>query len=274
MSRIAVVAGANQGLGFALAEALAQQLAPEDVVHLTGRSRDRVAAAVERIERPRAQVRGEVLDVGDGAAVGAFAERLGGADVVFSNAAARLTPDTPWAELFGPFVDTNNLGTTRMLRAFSPILRPGGRLLVVASAFGSVRRLPAQLHDRFDTDAMSLDDVDAAMLAWRDAVVEGRAADEGWPDWINIPSKVGQVAAVRVLARERRDADARDGTLVAAVCPGLVDTEASRPWFEDMSEAQTPAEAAVALLRVALDEPADSRFYGELIQFGEIIPWT
>jgi carbonyl reductase 1 len=84
---------------------------------------------------------------------------------------------------------------------------------------------------------------------------------------------VGQVAAVRVLARERRAADARDGTLVAAVCPGLVDTDASRPWFEDMREAQTPAEAAIAPLRLALDHPADPSFYGELVQFGRVIPW-
>ena len=100
-----------------------------------------------------------------------------------------------------------------MLRAFAPLLRPGGRLLVVASDFGSLRQLPAHLHQRFDTDAISLDDVDATMLAWRDAVVDGRAAEEGWPDWINIPSKVGQVAAVRVLAaraaRRRRSRPAR-----------------------------------------------------------------
>ena len=120
----------------------------------------------------------------------------------------------------GPFVDTNNLGATRMLRAFAPILRPGGRLLVVASDFGTLRRLPAHLHARFDTDVMSLDELDATMLAWRDAVVEGRAAEEGWPEWINIPSKVGQVAAVRVLARERRAADAPDGTLSRRSAPG------------------------------------------------------
>lgn len=89
---------------------------------------------------------------------------------------------------------------------------------------------------------MTLADVDAVMLRWRDAVVEGRAADEGWPDWINIPSKIGQVAAVRVLVRERA------GAVVAAVCPGLIDTATSRQWFDDMSSAQTPAEAAVALL--------------------------
>jgi carbonyl reductase 1 len=277
MSKIAIVTGANQGLGFALAEGLARQLAPEDVVYLTGRDPDRVRAASAGIAGPGAQVRGEVLDVRDGAAVSAFAdaiaERHGGVDIVFSNAAARLTPATPWAELAGPFVDTNNLGATRMLRAFDPILRPGGRLLVVASDFGSLRRLPTHLHARFDTDTMTLHDVDAAMLAWRDAVVEGRAGTEGWPEWINIPSKVGQVAAVRVLARERRADDAQDGTLVAAVCPGLIDTEASRPWFEDMRGAQTSAEAAVAPLRLALDRAADPSFHGQLVQAGRVLPW-
>jgi RNA polymerase sigma factor (sigma-70 family) len=60
-------------------------------------------------------------------------------------------------------------------------------------------------------------------------------------------------------ARERRAAYARDGTLVAAICPRLMDTDASRPWFEDMPAAQTPAEAAEAPLRVALDCAAEAR---------------
>ena len=277
MEKVAIVTGGNQGLGFALAEGLAQQLGPEDTVYLTGRDSTRVQAAVARIADARAAVRGELLDVRDGAAVSAFADairvRHGGVDVVFSNAAARLVPATPSAELVAPFVETNNLGTTRMLRAFSPILRPGGRLLVVASTFGSLRELPTNLHERFDAEVMSLDDVDTTMLAWSEAVVEERAQAEGWPEWINIPSKVGQVAATRVLARQRRAADAIDGTLVAAICPGLVDTDASRPWFEDMSAAQTPAEAAIALLRLALDRATDPSLYGELVQFGKVIPW-
>lgn len=276
MSRIGVVTGAGQGLGFALAEGLARQLATEDIVYLTGRDAGRVREAVDRVSGSRAELRGHVLDVTEGAAVEAFAEELrsrhGGVDIVFSNAAARLTPETPAAELVRPFVATNNLGTTGVLRAFGPLLRPGGRLLVVASSFGSLRRLPAALHQSFDTDAMTLDDLDAVMLAWRDAVIEGRAAEEGWPDWINVPSKVGQVAAVRVLAHERRADDTPAGTLIAAVCPGLIDTDASRPWFDDMSGAQSPTAAAAAPLRLAL-EPVDRRFYGELVQFGRIIPW-
>jgi NAD(P)-dependent dehydrogenase (short-subunit alcohol dehydrogenase family) len=276
MSRVAIVTGANQGLGFSVVEGLAQRLRAGDVVYLTGRDAGRVRAAVAQIADPVAEVIPYVLDVRDGAAVAACADSLrdrhGGADIVVSNAAFRLAPGTPWPTLVEPFADTNNLGTTRMLRAFAPILRPGGRLLVVASDFGTLRGLPDKLHGRFDTGTMSLDDVDATITAWRDAVLDGTATAQGWPDWINIPSKIGQVAAVRVLARERRDLDEANGTLVAAVCPGLIDTPASRPWFDDMSTAQTPAEAAVALLRLALD-PVRPETYGELLQFGRIRPW-
>jgi NAD(P)-dependent dehydrogenase (short-subunit alcohol dehydrogenase family) len=217
-------------------------------------------------------VRARVVDVRDGAAVDAFADEIrtqhGGVDIVFSNHYQRVLPSDLPAEVVGSYVDVNNLGTTRVLRAFAPLMRSGGRLLVVASSLGTLQQLPAGLHERFVTDAMTLDDIDATMLAWRDAVIDGRAADEGWPDFINIPSKVGQVAAARILAR---DHDAGD-PLVAAVCPGMIDTGASRPWF-DMSSAQTPAQAAVAPLRLALDPVVDPRFHGELVRFGEVVPW-
>jgi NAD(P)-dependent dehydrogenase (short-subunit alcohol dehydrogenase family) len=164
-----------------------------------------------------------------------------------------------------------------MLRAFGPLLRPGGRFLVVSSAFGTLGHLDPRVRDRLDPDladgVRSLDDVDAVVAAWRAAVHAGTAVDEGWPEWLNIPSKVAQVAAVRAVARERRERDLADGTLVAAVCPGLIDTGASRPWFKDMSGAQTPAEAAVALLDLVFAPGPDPERYGELVQFGKVLPW-
>ena len=90
---------------------------------------------------------------------------------------------------------------------------------------------------------------------------------------MNIPSKIAQVAAVRTLARARRARDLDAGTLIAAVCPGMIDTPTSRPWF-DMSGAQTPLQAAEPLLELALDPSPDPAFYGELVRFGEVLPWS
>jgi NAD(P)-dependent dehydrogenase (short-subunit alcohol dehydrogenase family) len=275
VNTIAAVTGATRNLGLALARGLAERLADGDVVYLTGRDADRVAKAVKTIPAAVAQVRGATLDVSSKEAVarfaGALAERHGGIDIVFSNHYARVDPGDDPAEVVDHYVAVNNLGTTHVLRAFTPLLRDRGRLLVVASRAGSLRALAPALHRRFD-GLQTLDDVDHAVCAWRDAVRERRAAGQAWPAWINIPSKIGQVAAVRALAAQRRADDLRRGIMIAAVCPGLIDTGASRPWL-DMSGAQTPAQAAESLLELALEANPDPAFYGELVLSGEIVPW-
>jgi hypothetical protein len=50
-------------------------------------------------------------------------------------------------------------------------------------------------------------------------VRDGSALAEAWPAFINIPSKIGQVAAVRALARRRRESDLEREILLASVCP-------------------------------------------------------
>jgi NAD(P)-dependent dehydrogenase (short-subunit alcohol dehydrogenase family) len=272
----AVVTGANQGLGRALAAELADRLGRDGNVYLTGRDPDRVALAVRQLRDAGLHVLGERVDVRSTTAVNRFAalvaERHGRVDLVISNAAARITPERPQAEQVATVVDTNNLGTTRMIRAFTPLLAPGGRYLIVASAFGSLRNLPPQLHERFDTADMSLDDLDCQITQFSDAVRQGRADAEGWPDRINIPSKVGQVAAMRILAREHNARAKEDGRFIAAVCPGLAGTEASRPWLTAISKAQSPEEAAADILALAHD-PVAHTLYGELIQHRLIVPW-
>ena len=272
--RIALITGANQGLGRALAERLAARMAPQDLVLLTGRDPGRVQAATAAAAgAATARVEGRVLDVRDGDAIADLAAELGAVDIVFSNAAARMTPEADPAAEVDAVAETNNLATTRVLRAFAPRLRPGGRLIIVASALGTLDKLDARVADRFAAAAADLDAVDALVAEWRDAVHDGRAKAEGYGSWLNIPSKVAQVAAVRAVARERRAADVAERRLVMALCPGLIDTAASRPWFADMSRAQTPAEAARWPVELALADTFDAAFYGELVQFGKVLPW-
>jgi NAD(P)-dependent dehydrogenase (short-subunit alcohol dehydrogenase family) len=275
-SRIALVTGANQGLGRALVEGLAAHMQPQDRVLLTGRDPGRVRAAAAAVAAGPAVagVEGRVLDVRDGDATAALAEQLGEVDIVFANAMARMSPEAEPADEVDAVAETSNLAATRVLRAFAPRLRPGGRLIIVASALGTLDKLDARVAARFaDAATADLDAVDALVADWRAAVHDGREDEEGYGRWLNIPSKVAQVAAVRALARQRREQDLAENRLVMALCPGLIDTDASRPWFDDMSAAQTPAQAASWPVELALSPTFDPAFYGELVQFGEVLPW-
>jgi carbonyl reductase 1 len=277
-SRTALVTGANQGLGRALVDGLAARMTRLDRVLLTGRDADRVAAAVAGVVASApgagAHVEGRILDVRDVAAVGALADELGEVDIVFSNATARMSPDENPADQVDAVADTNNVATSRVLRAFAPRLRPGGRLIIVASALGTLDKLEERVRPRFAAATESLDATDDLVAEWRAAVHGGHAVEEGFGSWLNIASKVAQVAAVRAIARVRRDTDLAGNRLIAALCPGLIDTDASRPWFADMSAAQTPAEAAAWPVDLALGTSFDPSWYGELVQFGRIVPWT
>ncbi|MEV0173144.1 SDR family NAD(P)-dependent oxidoreductase [Streptomyces sp. NPDC050803] len=277
-SRIALITGANQGLGRALVEGLAARMAPDDLVLLTGRNHRRVmdaAREVARLSDTRARVEGRVLDVADTDAVTRLAEELqaryGGVDVVISNAIARVLPEDSQAERADEFIDVSNTATHAVLRSFGPVLRPGGRLLVVASTLGTLGHLDPRLHHLFD--GASLDQVEHAVESWRGAVHNKATAEAGWPLWLNVPSKVAQVAAVRAVAAERREDDLATGTLIASVCPGMVDTATSRPWFSDYSHAQSPAQAARAVLDLVFAERVDPALYGELVRFGKALDW-
>ena len=209
-SRIALVTGANQGLGRALVEGARRRAGSDDRVLLTGRDPDRVRAAAAAVaDGPAiARVEGRVLDVRD-----ARRDRRAGRGARrgrhrLLQRHARMTPGRRPADEVDAVAETSNLATTRMLRAFAPRLRPGGRLIVVASALGTLDKLDERAAGRFAAAATeSLDAVDALVADWRAAVHAGRAEAEGYGTWLNIPSKVAQVAAVRALARERRDDD-------------------------------------------------------------------
>ena len=274
-SRIALVTGANQGLGRALAEGLAARMASNDLVLVIGRDEGRVEAATTAVAAgSAARVEGRVLDIRDRNAIAALARELGEVDIVFSNAASRMSPEADPVDEVDAVAETSNLATTAILRTFTPRLRPGGRLIIVASALGTLDKLDDRIAGRFAEAAdQDLDAVDALVADWRQAVRDGRAEEDGYGTWLNIPSKVAQVAAVRAIARERRASDLAENKLIMALCPGLIDTDASRPWFADMSNAQTPAQAAAWPLELVLASTFKSSYYGELVQFGNVLPW-
>lgn len=273
MSKVALVTGANQGLGLALVKGLANRLDTKDVVYLASRSEERGQEALQSLAVSGAEVRVIQLDVTDPTSVAALAERLKAhhksVDIVASNAAARISKDRPQVDQVRGFIATNNHGSRNLYGALKPLLSAHARYVMVASSFGQLRNLPEHLHPLFDTETLSLDDIETSMDRYVDAVETGSAAVDGWPDWINVPSKIGQVATARIAAR-----DAPKGMLINAVCPGLMDTAASRPWFDDMSDALSPDEAAKPIVELLLTPFGSDAPNGQLVRFGKLLPWV
>lgn len=280
MNRVAIITGANRGLGLALVRGLCRQWQGQGTVYLTARDPERGREAVETLRAEGLAPSFHVLDIADQASIQACAallrDRHGGVDVVIQNAAYAPEPGVPGARQVRTMIDTNNHGTVRMLEAIRSLLRPGARVLVVASGFGTLNQLAPPLQARFDTERMSLADLGAVMDAYADAVQQGTAQDEGWPEWINIPSKIGQVAAMRIFARMlAADADAPADVLVNAVCPGWTITDASRPYLEQMPrlEARSADDAAVDVLWLATLPAGTQSPSGELVQYRRVIPF-
>ncbi|MFJ9587958.1 SDR family oxidoreductase [Streptomyces acidicola] len=251
---------------------------PDDLVLLAGRNSERVQAAsreVAGLKSTRSRVEGRVLDVTDPIAISELAQELeeqhGGVDVVLSNAFYRLVPDRPQSEQADEFIKVSNGATHAILRSFGPVMRDGGRLIVVASVLGRIGYLNPELRSLFD--GATLDEVEKAVDTWRAAASRGTAQQDGWPVWLKAPSKVAQVAAVRAVAAERREADLANGTLVAAVCPGMVDTGYLPHWYGDRRQAQSPLEAAGPIVDLVLADTVNPDHYGELIQFGKALSW-
>src|SRR5262249_13060462 len=117
VSTVAVVTGANQGLGFALERCFRRLLGPDAVVYLGARDRERGEEAVKGLRREGLSPVLGVVDVRDAEAVEAFADAVreahGCVDLVLSNAAARRTPALPdAAQIRGRSSTRTTLGRT------------------------------------------------------------------------------------------------------------------------------------------------------------------
>jgi len=130
---IAVITGANRGIGLEVARQLA---ARGDTAILTARDPAKAQAAAERVGARAAQ-----LDVTDAASVERFAAQLAEVDVLVNNAAIHY--DT-WQratsadlQVVREALETNLLGAWRVAIALVPMLARSGRARIVNVSSGS-----------------------------------------------------------------------------------------------------------------------------------------
>ena len=279
-ARVAVITGANKGLGLALTRALCRTWGDAGQVVMTARDPERGARAQAALEQEGLHPVLLPLDLADPASPRALADQVGQAfgrvDLLIQNGAYAALPDEPGRLQARPMIGTNNLGTHRVLRAFRPPAVPRGPGAGEWPA-ASARSAP---WTRACTGASTR--TAWTWTTWRPccgttvAAVEGdRAAGEGWPQWVNVPSKVGQVAAARIFSREL--ASEAPGVLVNAVCcPGWMITDASRPYLQSLPPEITPKapdDAAGDVLWAGLLPSGTRAPRGELVQYRKVLPW-
>ncbi|MET9211524.1 MULTISPECIES: SDR family NAD(P)-dependent oxidoreductase [unclassified Nocardia] len=142
---IALVTGANKGIGYEIAAGLG---ALGWRVGVGARDRQRREAAVEKLRAAGTDAFAVPLDVADDASVAAAAEliadQVGGLDVLVNNAAIGgalpQTPTTVDPATVRAVVETNVIGVVRVTNAMLPLLRGSAspRIVNMSSSAGSL----------------------------------------------------------------------------------------------------------------------------------------
>jgi NAD(P)-dependent dehydrogenase (short-subunit alcohol dehydrogenase family) len=141
---IALISGANKGIGFEIARGLG---AKKITVLVGARDEGRGKAAVEKLKAEGADARFIKLDVTDHATIAAAAasieKEFGRLDILINNAGIGewgLKPSTVPLAKVREVYDTNFFGPTDLTQSMLPLLRKSkhGRVVNVSSSLGSI----------------------------------------------------------------------------------------------------------------------------------------
>ncbi|WP_328721183.1 SDR family oxidoreductase [Streptomyces sp. NBC_00247] len=237
--RVALVTGANKGIGYEIAAGLG---ALGWTVGVGARNEERREAAVEKLRAAGADVFGVPLDVTDDASVTAAARLIEGLsgrlDALVNNAGITgglpQEPTTVDVDRVRAAVETNVIGVIRVTNTMLPLLRrsPAPRIVNVSSSVGS---LGLQTTPGTETGPISV---------------------------AYAPSKTFLNAVTVQYAKELADTN----ILINAVCPGYTATDLNA--FQGVRTPQQGAVAAIRLATVPADGPT-GRFFDDT---GEV-PW-
>ena len=104
----------------------------------------------------------------------------------------------------------NFTGTLNMMRSFTPIVRPHGRIVNVASFTGQLSRLASSdLRDRFSNPSLTEVELVSLMEEFISDVKAGKHRGK-WSNTFYSTSKVGEIALTMIYAKEM----AKSGTLI------------------------------------------------------------
>ncbi|PLB41290.1 NAD(P)-binding protein [Aspergillus candidus] len=218
---VAIVTGANRGIGHAICAALFRDFKGPLIVYTTSRTGAVIDWTGTSIP-PTVQVRPAQLCITDQASIAALRTRIssehGGCDVLINNAGILYFREDITAEQRKETLDVNYRGTLDVCQAFLPIMRKGGRIVNISSQTGQLEYFHPRLQARFLTPDLTLRELDALIDEYSKSADQKTATMSGWPALAYSVSKAAINAGTRILARDNPN------LLINCCCPGWVST--------------------------------------------------
>lgn len=214
---LAVITGANRGLGFETARLLAQQ---GYRIWLTGRDGAATEAAAAKLRQGPVDVVAGTLDVANPVSVSAFAERMAAGppiDALVNNAGSSLQGFN--AEVALKTIDNNYRGAARLTDALRPRLARSANIVMVSSGMGDLSHFALPLRQRLLAPALTRAEIEAVADEFVSSVARDAHTKLGFPGNAYGVSKALLNAFTRVLSRELGA-----GQRVNSICPGWVKT--------------------------------------------------
>ncbi|XP_019585851.1 carbonyl reductase [NADPH] 3 [Rhinolophus sinicus] len=273
-SRVALVTGANKGIGFAIARELCRQFSG-DVV-LTARDAARGRAAVQQLQAEGLSPRFHQLDIDDLQSIRALRDFLlkeyGGLNVLVNNAGIAFKTDdpTPFDIQAEVTLKTNFFATRNVCTELLPIIKPHGRVVNISSRVGTnaLENCSENLQEKFRCETLTEEDLVDLMKKFVEDTKNEVHEREGWPNSAYGVSKLGVTVLSRILARRLDEKRKADRILLNACCPGWVKTD-----MAGASGCRTLEEGADTPVYLALLPPDATEPHGQLVHDKVVIHW-
>jgi len=252
--RVALVSGANKGIG----KEIARKLANAGVAVVVGSQNIELGnIAVQELQAQGGTVSCVQLELCDPASIAAAAEHIsrtyGRLDILVNNAAVCFNDPTlygavehtPFEKQAGITINTNFFGTWNLTRTLLPLLRasPSPRIVTIASHAGRLAILRSQEKlDSFTSQDLTVQQLETLMEQFIADVEAGVHSSNGWPNTCYGMSKLGLIALNNIIARDEPQMK------VNCVDPGYCCTDQNANQGPRPAEEGARTAAALALL--------------------------